>query len=957
MIFFLKRLLTILFLSFTATGFCQPAAPIMRMETGMHTAAVKRISTDAAGKYLLTSGDDKTARLWDAMTGKLLRTFRIPIGSGNEGKTYACSLNPDGTIAAIGGHSGYEWEKVHSIYLVNTQTGEIIHRIKAIPHIVNDLEFSPDGNWLAAGLYGGNGVRLYDTKGWGETKKLEGYKREVYNIAFKPGGGLATVCYDGIIRLYDSQFELIKEKTVPVEQKPQSLAFNPSGTLLAIGYNDYTTAPEVWDAVDLSLLYRPSVAGAGHIFILSFSADGNKLYGGGQSNKTDQSGNAKYPVRCWNDAGKGSYSDAAGMRNTILDIKPLPGGSMAIAGYFPDIAVIHSSGKFSWHHVAGINDYSEADRSHLRINGSGSSIGFTPVRESAVSFDVLQRKLLEQPSLYPAATDANAGTVVTKWKNSFTPLINGKNISYLKSYENCRSTDISSNGNQIVLGGDYSLYLADNVGGKIWETALPGTAWAVNITGNDKAVAAALGDGTIRWYSMVDGKELIAFYLDADKKRWVLFTPSGYYDAAPGAEDLLGWHLNKGPGDAPDFFPVSRFREQFYRPDIIDAICETYNENEAISLANQRKGKKDFQVLTVPITQKTPPTISISNPANGSLVSSDQVNISYRITSPEGVPLKNIKVLVNGRPVATERGLQVINAGTEQKVSVNIPTEDCTVTLLVENDNGTSPEANLFLKWKARDQPVQTNTLKPNLYILSIGISEYANVQYKLGFAAKDARDFSAAILSQKGRLYNNVVIKTLTEKDASKVNILDGLQWIQENTTRKDVAMIFFAGHGVNDNNGVYYMLPAEADVGRLRSTCINFEEIKQTQSSIQGKVIVFIDACHSGNIMGAGGNYINGLINLLTSTVSGAGAITFTSSTGKEYSLEDPSWGNGAFTKALIEGLNGAASVDEEKEITYTSLSLYISRRVKKMTGDRQHPTLVPTPNTPDFPIAVTQ
>jgi uncharacterized caspase-like protein len=135
-------------------------------------------------------------------------------------------------------------------------------------------------------------------------------------------------------------------------------------------------------------------------------------------------------------------------------------------------------------------------------------------------------------------------------------------------------------------------------------------------------------------------------------------------------------------------------------------------------------------------------------------------------------------------------------------------------------------------------------------------------------------------------------------------------------------------------------------------RSSCINFEEIKQTQSSIEGKVIVFIDACHSGNVLG--GNYINGLINLLTSTVKGAGAITFTSSTGKEVSLEDPAWGNGAFTKAVIEGLGGAAAFEDEKEITYTSLSLYISRRVKKLTDGRQSPTLVPTPNTPDFIIA---
>lgn len=953
---YLKYYIAFFLIAFFQPSYGQPAAPILRIETGMHTAIGRRIATDAMGKFILTCSDDKTARFWDAADGKLLHTFRIPVGDIREGKIYACSISPDAKIIALAGQTGFEWANSFCIYLLNTQTGDIIHRIEGLPAIINDLEFSRDGKWLAAGLGKVNGVRIYATDTWLEYKKLESYAGVVFNVAFNPAGGLATVCFDGKLRMYNNQFELVTERSGLAGQRIISLAFNPTGNLLALGYND-TSAVEVRNVADLSLLYSPSVKGmekdVGGLAMLSFSDDGSKLYGGGRSFKENKEGERKWVVRCWSNEGKGSSTDIALFNNAISDIKALPKGSMAVMGAYPDLGVINSSNKATWYLSSGNTDYGANGSSHFRANPDGASIGFIPGGQQAFSFDLKQRKLQELLAVWPSPVDSFAGTTVMGWEFGFSPSINGKKITFLSENERCYSTDINSSGQQVVIGGAFNLYLSNSNAEKIWKTPLPGNAIAVNISGNDRVVVVIISDGSVRWYSMSDGKELLGYYLHADKKRWVLFTPAGYYDASPGAEDFLGWHLNNGPGHAPSFYPVSRFREQFYRPDIIDAIFETFNEAQAISLANQRKGIKESPVTD--IVKKPPPVISISSPANGSTVSSNTVSINYSVSSPTDAPARNIKVLVNGRPVTTERGVKILTAGT-QKIDVSIPPQDCTITLLVENDNGTSPETNLYIKWKAPEKSTE-DISKPTLYILSIGISQYNTAEYKLGFAAKDAGDFTSAIQQQKGRFYRDVVVKKLTDKDASKVNILDGLQWIQEKTTRRDVAMIFFAGHGVNDNNGVYYMLPVDADIERLRATCINFEEIKQTQSTIEGKVIVFIDACHSGNIMGAGGSYINGLINLLTSTVKGAGAITFTSSTGKELSYEDPSWGNGAFTKALIEGINGAASADEDKEITYTSLSLYINRRVKKITEDKQHPTLVPTPNTPDFSIAVTK
>src|SRR5437016_4717932 len=58
--------------------------PVLRIETGMHTAIIKRIGVDRAGKFLVTASDDKTARVWELQTGRLLRVLRVPIGNGNE---------------------------------------------------------------------------------------------------------------------------------------------------------------------------------------------------------------------------------------------------------------------------------------------------------------------------------------------------------------------------------------------------------------------------------------------------------------------------------------------------------------------------------------------------------------------------------------------------------------------------------------------------------------------------------------------------------------------------------------------------------------------------------------------------------------------------------------------------------------------------------------------------------
>jgi hypothetical protein len=273
-------------------------------------------------------------------------------------------------------------------------------------------------------------------------------------------------------------------------------------------------------------------------------------------------------------------------------------------------------------------------------------------------------------------------------------------------------------------------------------------------------------------------------------------------------------------------------------------------------------------------------------------------------------------------------------------------------------ETGRDPQAFKALLAKYRLQPAAINVnVKAEPEFRNGGLTSVdSGIRKKAVQFIKDAKDFAAAFSTQKDRLYRDVVVKVLTDADATRDEIMDGLDWIQRETTSKDVAAVFLSGHGVNDQNGIYYYLPQNADIEKLKRTCVPFSDIKNTVQGIAGKVLFFVDTCHSGNVMGGrkgAGPDMTAVVNELSSSENGA--VVFSSSTGSQYSLEDGTWNNGAFTKAMVEGLSGKADYGGSGRITVNMLDLYISERVKELTGGKQTPTTMKPPSVPDFPVAV--
>ena len=55
-----------------------------------------------------------------------------------------------------------------NIYLFDRASGRLQRRISGLPNVIYHLAYSPDGRYLAAALGEPNGIRVYETRDYGE---------------------------------------------------------------------------------------------------------------------------------------------------------------------------------------------------------------------------------------------------------------------------------------------------------------------------------------------------------------------------------------------------------------------------------------------------------------------------------------------------------------------------------------------------------------------------------------------------------------------------------------------------------------------------------------------------------------------------------------------------------------------------------------------------------------------
>jgi hypothetical protein len=504
------------------------------------------------------------------------------------------------------------------------------------------------------------------------------------------------------------------------------------------------------------------------------------------------------------------------------------------------------------------------------------------------------------------------GLVVTNWDGSRTPAVNGAPIK-LGRHEWARSLAIVPATQHFVLGAERTVRLFDQLAHEVWPAAklIPDDAWQANVTTDGRLVIAALGDGTIRWLRLLDGKELLALFVHPDL-RWVVWTPQGYYDASVGGDELIGWHVNHGYDQAPDFYPVAQFRNRFYRPDVIRRVLQTLNVEEAVRDADKEAYRP--MAKSASVGSLLTPVIQIHDPKDPAAVDRTDIQLGYSVRLPSADDTLRVEARIDGAKVASNDRRLVDTGSTRAGIlHLRIPRRNSKVSVIAYNANGWSEPASVHIQWSGPGTDP-----KLTLYVLAIGVTNYKEKSLpQLHFPAKDADDFVALAKAQEGGLYEKVITHpargSLRDEEATRDAILDELDWIMKAVTNtNDVAMIFLSGHGITTPDQHYRFLPYDYDSGRRERTTISDYELKDYLTKIGGKKIFFFDTCYSGAVLTGKTTSTQPDVDKFANDLKAAenGIVVFTSSTGNELSLEKDEWNNGAFAKAVVEGMHGEAA-----------------------------------------------
>ena len=962
------------------------APPVLRLETGQHTAAIRSLSVSRDGRLALTASEDRTARVWDLASGQLLRIIRPFVGDGNTGKLYAGALSPDGRLAALGGWTSTPPDKAHRLLLVDVQSGELLRIIEVGPQVVNYLAFSPDGQRLAMHLGGNLGVRMLKTSNGALLGQDTDFAQPSYRGAFDAQGHYAATGDDGYVRLYDTGGKRLLKVKAPAEA-PFGLAFSPDGQQLALAYAE-SGRVDVLRASDLSML-RSLTPSAHPLGLVAWSPDGRTLYASGG----EDFGPAPTVLRRWTEAGAGTASEAPLCRATVSDLLPLADGTLAFASQDPAWDVLGQDGQPHFRNAIQQTDLREA-RQAFRMGADGTHItlpGRIPDASklvfSARDLDLVPGEELPAPRVSPD---------VTGWQDSLHPAFKGSPL-VLEDFETARSLAAAPDGS-FLLGTDWYLRAYDAKGAPRWKMLLPAPAWGLALAQEGHVTAAMLADGSFRWFRTSDGAPLASLFVTPDR-RWIAWTPSGRFASSVGGEALAGWQVNR-KDQAADFFPMSRFRDRFWMPELFPVLFSTLDEASALQTL---QGGTAAVVSQLPFAAELPSVLRILSPREGENVPPGtlmQAQVGLRTYG--GVsPIKGFQIFLNGSRMPPSRGLRPKQASrlsdgveTIYTIPVTQPAHAVTLGIRAEMEDGRLSElAEVRLRVTvplpvetpipAGSAPIPTTPamplpapvpaaavlalpvapplpepVPPTLRLLSVGISSFANAKLNLKFSAKDATDIAEFFKGQEGRLFQKVETRLLTDAQATTAAITAAMENLARTSTPTSVTLYFFSSHGgTNAQKSDYFFVTHDYGQG---SWGLDGPAMKSLLDRTQGKAVLLMDTCHSGNVLGEGQmrslgqnvqrtRFINELVD------SGPGMQVFSSSSGIQYSLESPAWNNGAFTKALREGLAGAADTQRSGRVTTEMLDAWLRKRVAELTNGRQTPVAARSPHADPFPIAL--
>lgn len=461
------------------------------------------------------------------------------------------------------------------------------------------------------------------------------------------------------------------------------------------------------------------------------------------------------------------------------------------------------------------------------------------------------------------------------------------------------------------------------------------------------------------------------------KDDYLVYTPDGYYMATPNALDWVAFKK----GD--NFFRFEQFDVKYNRPDIVmDSLGLVSSSMIKMLKKAYDKRLEKLGLTEADLGQLHAPSLSIEQEIPFETKTTDfELDVKLEDTKEK---LKQFNVYINDVPVYGLKGKSLLEANTQkitEKVKLKLSNGINNIVLSVTNQKGVeSIKEHILLEY---NEPA--NNL-PDLHLVMIGVSNYGDASRNLTFAAKDANDIMN-VFAQQQKHYTNIHTTILTNEQANTTAIVSALDQLK-NSNVNDEVIIYFSGHGLLDKELNYYLATYETDFEAPQNTSLKYSKLEKLLSAIQArKKLVFIDACHSGEVdktevefdekdtSGIEAKEVtmrsksgNGLVKpklglknsftymrtLFSDISKGTGATIISAAGGMEFALESKDWNNSVFAYAVLRGIKWKkADLDGDGYIKISELQRYVKSTVYQMTNGKQVPTTRQVNRFGDFHI----
>lgn len=477
-------------------------------------------------------------------------------------------------------------------------------------------------------------------------------------------------------------------------------------------------------------------------------------------------------------------------------------------------------------------------------------------------------------------------------------------------------------------------------------------------TPDEKFAYTASPGGSLNLWNPTTGK-LEAKIMMTKEEELIGISADYYFMAPPSALKSVAFRYKD------KMYPFEQFDLTYNRPDLFLKKLGYANRsliNAFEKAYEKRKRQLDNQLTQSSIFDAPVTTIDFTQITKSTDVQSLSFNVSVK---SEALALQKLIIKVNGVP---DQEISLSGNSANKQVTVQLSEGLNQIEVASENINATrSLTQNFEVKY------IPTESVKKDLYLVTIGVSKYANSDFNLTYAEKDARDVAELFKKQSATSYQQVFHFSLLN-DAVTSESIGALKRQLSKAKVDDQVIFFFAGHGLLSADLDYYLATHNTDFEKPETAGFAYETVEELLSASPARnKLVMIDACHSGevdkesvevsaksesapsaNLVFRGfqkisnkklgmGNTFQLMKSAFSDLRDNTGTIVISSAGGAEYALESDRWSNGVFTYFLKEGLiSKQADLNNDGSIYAGELQQYVATQVSAATNGKQQPTM---------------